>query len=127
MDRRAVPVGNDHLPEFGGVLELTVGLDRRGLVWAPKGARRQTHVLRTDRCRHFVDTDAAVSERRRIQLHTHGVLLRAVNLYLCDARHHRDALRQICLTVLVEIRQGHSLRRQSEKENWRIGRVNLAV
>ena len=61
-----------------GVEELAGGLDRERLAAArssvPVG---RLTLLRAMACSHFVDADAAGGERVRIDLHAHGVLLRA--------------------------------------------------
>ena len=100
---RAIAIGDDHARERRRVLELAVRLHRERLVRPPKHSRRQIHVLAVDRVRDFVDADLPIGERRRIELHAHGVLLRAVHDDLRHPRHHRDALREDRLPVLVEL------------------------
>src|SRR5208282_877846 len=84
--------------------ELALGLDRECPMFAVERAGRNIDVGALDRLRDLIDTDSPRGEFFRIELDTHRIFLRAVHLHLGDAAHHRDALGQVGLRVLVDLR-----------------------
>ena len=126
-DRRTVPVRHDHSRERCRVLELAVRLNRVRLVRPPQNARRQIDVLIADGARDLVDTNLAIRQRRRIELHTHRVLLRAVDDDLRDTSYHRDALGQHGLAVLVELGQWKELRCERKEKNRLVCGIDLLI
>ena len=127
MNRSAVSVGDNHLSELLCVLELPVGLDRGGFVQTPQRSRRHADVLRANCGRDFIYADPAIGEGSGIELHAHGVFLAAIDLYLRDPRHHRDALRHERLAVLIKLRERHGLRGQRQIQDRLIGGIHLPI
>ena len=125
--RRAVAVGDHHGRERLGGQELAVRIDDVGLVRAPEGARGQVHVAAGDGADDLVDADLPQCERLRIELDAHRVLLRAVDLHLRDARHHRDALREERLAEFIELLQREGGGAEREVQDGRGCRVHLLV
>ena len=94
---------------------------------APERPRRKVDVRGGDGGGDFVDADAPVGERTRVDLDSHGVFLRAEHLNLRDAGDRRDALRHDRLGVLVERRESERRRREGDVENRLVGRIHLLV
>src|SRR5678816_3036483 len=83
---------------------------------AVERAGRHVYVATVEGLPYFVDADAAGGQRARVELHPHGVLLRAEDLHLRDTGDGRDALGEVRLRVLVDgvERQGRGAQRQIE-------------
>ena len=73
--RRAVSISYDQLSILFGVGELTISLHGQVLMNPVKRADRHIRVATLQSSRHIIDADAARSERRRIDLHAHRILL----------------------------------------------------
>ena len=75
----------------------------------------------------LVDADAARGQRARIDLHAHGVLLRAEHRDLRHAADRRDALGEVGLRVLVDRVERQRGRAERQVEHRLVGRVDLLV
>ena len=100
--RRAVPIGDDHRCIGFRVDELARGHHRCRAVAAVKRSSRQIDIGVADGLFDVGQRDSARSERIRVELDAHRVLLRPEYLNLCHAVDRRDPLRQIVLGVLVD-------------------------
>src|ERR1035438_10353432 len=100
----AILVGDDQGPVGGGARQLATRLHGEGLLLAVQPACRQVHVVALDGLHHVVETDAARGQFVGIQLHPHGVFLRAKNLHAGNAAGHGNPLRQQRLRVFVHRR-----------------------
>ena len=123
----AVAVRDDDRVVGLGVRQLARRLDGERALLPVERAGREVHVRVPDRLGHLVDADAAAGERVRVDLDAHGVLLRAEDLHLRDAAHHRDALREQDLGVLVEGPERQRRRGEADVEDRLVGRVHLPV
>src|SRR5437660_454500 len=72
-------------------------------------------------------TDAARRERARVDLHAHGVLLRAEDRDLRHAGDGGDPLGEVRLRVLVDLIERQCRRAQREVDHRLIGRIDLLV
>ena len=68
-------------------------------------SRGQVHVGIGDGVGNFINADLPCGQRSRIKLRPHCILLRAKNLYLRHAAHHREALRNGCFCRLIHVRK----------------------
>ena len=59
---RAVSIRDDELPELSRILKLAIRENRRCASWSPEDSCGLAYVLRRDRARHLVDTDASIRE-----------------------------------------------------------------
>ncbi len=125
--RRSVLISDDQRAIRRRVGQLTLGIDGERLMRAVERAGRHIDVGVLDRRRDFVDADAARRKRLRIELNPHRVLLRSVNLHLRDAANHRDALGEVSLRVLIDLRNRHRVRAEPQVEDRLIGRINFAI
>jgi hypothetical protein len=123
--RGAIAVGDDQRLVGGRAGELSAGLQREGALRTGDLARRQVHVPGFERRLHLVDSDLVGSERVRVHLDVHCVLLLAQHLHLRHAAGHRNALRDPRLGVVVEGVQRHQLRRQGQIDDRLVGRIDL--
>ena len=125
--RRAVAIRDDDGPVGLGVVELPGGLQGHRLVGAVQRAGGQVDVGGGHRLLDLVDADAAGGERARIDLHAHGVLLRAEHLDLGHAVDRRDPLGEQRLGVVVHLVERQRGRAQRQVQHGLIRRVDLLV
>ena len=123
------PVAHGHheVPEFGGIAQLTRGLQRERLVRSHQHAGRRIGVPLRDGRLHFVNPDAARRHGTRIQLHTHRILGRAIHLHLRNTGYGGHPLREECFGVLAELLATEHIRVHGKHHDRRIGCVRLAV
>ena len=127
VHRRAVSVGDDHLPELLGVLELSIGFDGGRFVETPEGSCGHAYVLRPNcRC-YFVNANPAAGHGVWVELDMDGIGLGAIDKHLGGAVHHRDALRQDGLAVVIHGRERQSVRGKRHEEDGLIGGVDLVI
>ena len=83
-NRQSIAISDDQRPVSGGVRQLSARLNRERLLLPVQPAGRQIDVALLNRALHFVDADVPRHQRVRIQLHAHGVFLRADTPATCE-------------------------------------------
>ena len=99
--RGTVAVGHDERAVDGRFGELAGGLHRKGFVGPVERPRRQVHVGPSQGRLHIIDADPARGQRIGVQLHPHGVFLRAKDQHLRYAADHGKALGDEGLRIFV--------------------------
>ena len=126
-DRIAVAVGDDGVGVLRGAFELVVGIDRRGLGRAVEISLRRIDVEVADGGADVVDIEAVGGQRLRIELDAHRRPMAAADGDQADAGQLRYLLRQPGLAQVFQVGERHGLRRHRERQDRRIGRVDLGV
>ena len=80
-----------------------------------------------DRGAHVVEREAVRRERARVHLDAHRGSLAAADADESDARQLRDLLRDPGVGEILELRQRQCRRRERERHDRRVGRVDLVV
>ena len=124
--RRAVAIGDDHLPELLRIQQLAGRLDVHRLLRAAQRAGRQVDVPRPQRAATSLMPMPWLASLSGFTCTRTAYFWRAQDLHLRHAGHHRDALRDRRLRVLVELRQRQRVGDQGEEQDRRVGRVHLA-
>ena len=125
-DRRTVSVGDHEIGVIVRVQQLVVGVQRKGLARAVERAFRQVDIGLAERRADVLEIDAARGKRLRIELHPHGGLLLAADADEADARYLRNLLQQDVFRIGVHRGQRQAVRGQTEHQDRRIGRIDLA-
>ena len=99
--RRAVAISHDQLTIFFCVDELPVRLHRQVLMDSVERADGKIRIAALQCRRDVVDANAARGQRRRIDLHAHGVLLFAGDQHLRDSTYCREPLCQRRVGILI--------------------------
>ena len=123
--RRAVAERDHHVAEVRRGEEPAGRLDGVGAIAPLDDAGGQVRVGVADRRRHLLEADAPRSERARVELDAHRVLLRAEDRHLRDARHGRDTLRHEVHRVAVDLGERQGGRGEGEIEDGLVRRVHL--
>ena len=108
-------------------LQLVVGVDRRRARRAVEAALGLIGVGVGDRRAHVVEREPVRGERLRIHLDAHGGPLAAADADEAHAGELRDLLRDPRVGEILELRQRQRLRRERQREDRRVGRIDLVV
>ena len=126
-DRRAVAVGEDDFFERFGIGDLVIGLDGEARLGAssesPSARRSGSHQCAAD----FFERQSARGELGGIDLDPDRRSLLAADSDLGDARHLRDLLGEIVVSVLVDGGNRHCVGVRRKDQDRRIGRIELLV
>src|SRR6185369_9742208 len=109
--------------ELLGVLALAVGEDGESTVLAVQGPGWSVGIASPKRGVHLINSDLASSQGPGIELHSHRILLRSVDLYLGHAVDHRNALRDGSLRRFVNVGQAQGRGTQRQIEDPRVRRI----
>ena len=127
FDRRAVVIRDDQRHVILGREQLVVGPDRVRLLLAVEVALRLIDVGARDRSAQILERHAIRRERSRIGLDAHRRLLSAADTHQPDAGQLRDLLGQPRIRQIFNLVERQFLRGQRQREDWRVGRIGLAV
>ena len=111
----------------GGVLELVVGVDGRGLRWAVEISLRSVDVEVADRRANVVDVEAVGGQRLGFDLHPHRRTVAAADADEADAAQLRNFLREPGFAQILELGERQRFRRHRERHDRRVGRVDLGI
>ncbi len=109
------------------LVDLVVGVDGRRLRRAVEISLRRVDVEVADGGAHVVDVEAVGGERLRIELDAHRRPVAAADADEADAVQLRDLLRQPRLAQILELGQRQRLRGDRERQDRRVGRIDLGV
>ena len=126
-DRRAVLVGDDQRFVVAGVADLVVGVDGVGAHRAVEIALRRVDVGVAERGAQIVDVQPVGGELADIGADPHRRPLAAADADEADAGKLRDLLRQAGVDEILDLRQRHGLRGQPQRQDRRVGRIDLGV
>ena len=126
LDRRAIAVGHDHVAVGGGTLHRTGGNQRHCLLLAFEIADRRCRIGLGHHGADVVERNVARRGGGRIDLHTHGEFLRAIDGHLRDAAQLRQLRRDHGLGVIVDRRQRHGIGPHAEEQHREVARIDLA-
>ena len=124
---RVVAPGDDHLLVGVGIGDLVVGRDGVGLVAAVERALGARHVGGGDGGAHVRHAEAVGGEPRQVGLDAHGRLDAAFHRHVADPRHGGQPLRHQRVGEVGERTQRDGLGRQRQRDDRRVGRVQLRV
>ncbi len=124
--RRAVAIRDDERAKLICIFRLDIGLQGQIRVLAIERTGGRVGITVANGGVNVVYTDAAVSHRRRIELHAHRVFHRAIDLDLRHAFHHRDALGDQRLSVFIDLRQRQHVRVKRHEQNRAVGWIDFA-
>ena len=125
--RAAVAVGDHRVGVLGRALDLVVGVDGRGLRRPVEISLRRVDVEVADGGAHVVDVEAVGGERLRVELDAHRRPVAAADADQADAGELRDLLRQPRLAQILQLGQRHVFRGDRERQDRRVGRIDLGV
>jgi hypothetical protein len=125
--RRAVAVGDHHRAVLLGRAQLIVGVDHVGSARRIDIALRALDVGRDDRAAQVLQVEPIGGKRLGVRLHAHGGSLAARKRDQANAGHLRDLLRKPRIGEVLDLRQRQHGRRQPQRQDRRIGRIDLAV
>ena len=123
--RRAFAVGDDDRTIRSRAGQLSRSLHGDGFIVAPQCAGGEIHVGALHRRLHFVNPNLPAGQLAGIELHAHGILLRAIHHHLGHAADHRDALRHEGFGKFVHLGERLRLRAQRQVQNRLVSRVHF--
>src|SRR3990172_1293734 len=126
-DRPAVPVRNDEAAVFVGRFELVVGVDRGRAGGPVETALGLVYIGIGDCSAQIIEAEVVGRERLRIRLDAHRGPLAAADAHQAHARQLRNFLRDARVDQILHLRQRQSLRNNRQRQDRRIGGIDLAV
>ena len=99
---RSTSISDDYLAEPLRIHQLTVRLERGGLICSGKDAGWQIDVLLSEGLLDFVNSHSARGQKVRIKSRPHREFLWRQDIHLRHALDHREPLRHQSLRVLVQ-------------------------
>ncbi len=125
--RRPVLPGEDQIPVVLYRADLIVGIQHGGAVRAIKAALGLVGVGRGNGRTHVVQTQAVVSQYRRVGLYPQRRTLATGQADHADPGQLGQFLRHAGIHQIMHLRQRHGIRGNGQSQNGRIRRVDLAV
>ncbi len=126
-DRRTVLVGDDQRFVIARIPDLVVGVDGVGAHRAVEIALRRVDIGIAKRGAQVVDVEPVGRELADIGADAHCRPLAAADADKPDTGKLGDLLREAGVDEVLHLCQRHRLRRQSQGQDWRVGRVHLGV
>ena len=126
-DRRAVAIGDHQRLVFRRRAQLVVRVDHVGAVGRVDVALGALHVGGDDRGAQVLEVEPVRCERLGIGLHAHRRALSAGERDEAHAGDLRELLREPRVGEVLDLRQGQRLRRQPQRQDRRVGGIDLAV
>ena len=127
MHRRAVAVGHNQGLVVNGLVGLVVGINLVALVADIDAAFRAVRIGAGQRRPHVLEADAVFVDRLRNEIDPHRRQRTAADDDFADALDLRQLLRQHGRCGVIQIAARHRVRCQGQDDDWRIGRIDLAV
>ena len=127
LHRRAVAIGDDQRPVVLARQELIVRADDRSPSRAVERALGLIDVGGSHHRAQVFKGQSVGGQGSRVGLNPHGRPLPAADADEPHARQLRNLLGKPGIREIFNLRQGHGVRRQRQRQNRRIGRVDLVV
>ena len=126
-DGRAIAEGYDHRAVFLRRFDLVVGIDGRCPERAVETALGDVGIGIGDGSAHVFQPQAEACQGSGIDLDAHRRPLPAGNADQPHPCHLGQFLRHPGVDQVIDLRQGQIVRRGGEAQDWRVGRIDLAV